>query len=242
MEITGRTALVTGGGVRVGRALALALAARGADVIVHYGGSTDAAESTAAQIRRLGRRAATVQADLADPGAADTIADAVAREFGALDILVNSAATFERTPVDEITAAAWDAVMAVNLRAPFLLAQRLALLLRADAGGAIVNIADLSAFQAWPSYTHHAVSKAGLVHLTAVLARALAPAIRVNCIAPGTVLPPDDSTHTDDGTAERRLVAPAGTPDDVTRALIFLLESPFVTGETIVVDGGRRWA
>jgi pteridine reductase len=241
MERNARTALVTGGGVRLGRALALALARHGANVVVHYGSSADAAEETAAAVRSLGRRADTVQADLALPDCAERVAAAVERDFGALDILVNSAATFARAPVAEITAAEWDHVMAVNVRAPFLLAQRLAPLLRAGDGGVIVNIADLSALQAWPSYAHHAVSKAGLVHLTAVLARALAPEIRVNCIAPGTVLPAEDPAHDSGGNADRRLVGRRGTPDDVADALIFLVSSGFVTGETIVVDGGRKW-
>jgi NAD(P)-dependent dehydrogenase (short-subunit alcohol dehydrogenase family) len=240
MELRDRTALVTGGGVRVGRALTLALARAGADVLIHYRGSAAQAERTAEEVRALGRRAATVRADLADARSAAVVADAVRRELGGLDVLVNSAATFARAPVEEITAEEWDHVMAVNVRAPFLLAQRLAPLLRAGDGGVIVNIADLSAFQPWPTYAHHAVSKAGLLHLTAVLARALAPGVRVNCIAPGTVLPAEDPVHVGNG-VERRLVPRAGTPEDVARTLIFLIESDYITGETVVVDGGRKW-
>jgi pteridine reductase len=238
-----KLALVTGGAVRVGRALSLALAEAGYDVVVHYNRSRADAERTAAAIQKLGRRATLLQADLEQADAAERIGAALAAEHRRLNVLVNNAATFERAPVADITAGAWDRVLAVNLRAPFLLAQRLAPLLRpAEGGGLIVNIADLSAFQAWPSYAHHAVSKAGLVHLTRVLARALAPAIRVNAIAPGTVLPPEDSMHDDDGTAERRLTPVGGSPDDVARALLYLAASPFVTGEVLVVDGGRMWA
>jgi pteridine reductase len=160
--------------------------------------------------------------------------------FGRLDVLVNNASLFERTPVGEIDAAAWDRVMAVNLRAPFLLSRAAAGHL-AETAGVIVNIADLSAFQAWPSYAHHAVSKAGLVHLTRVLARALGPAVRVNAIAPGTVLPPEgwDGADSAGGGPDRRVLARAGDPEDVARALLYLIESPFVTGEVMVVDGGR---
>jgi pteridine reductase len=240
MELTGKRALVTGGAVRLGRALALALAERGADVLVHYHGSAGAAQQTAAEIRALGRRAATVQADLADAAAAGTVGAAVERELGGLDILVNSAATFERQPIEQITAGDWDRVMAVNVRAPFLLSRQLAPLLRATSAGNIVNIADLSALQPWPAYAHHAVSKAGLLHLTRVLARAFAPAIRVNAILPGTVLPPEDDVHLEDGAADRWLVSRAATPDDVARALLFLVTSEFVTGEAIIGDGGRK--
>jgi pteridine reductase len=236
------TALVTGGAVRVGRALSLALARAGYDIVVHYHDSGDDAESLQGEIRAVGRAASTVRADLADAAAATVVARAIQEQHGGLDVLVNSAATFERTPFAEITAEEWDHVMAVNVRAPFLLSQALAPLLRQSGRGSIVNIADLSAFQAWPSYTHHAVSKAGLVHLTRTMARALAPSIRVNAIAPGTVLPPEGREHDDDGTAQRRLTARSGTPADVAKALLYLVESSFVTGEVLVVDGGRMWS
>jgi pteridine reductase len=235
------TALVTGGAVRVGRAISLALARAGYDVAIHHHSSTHEAAALADEIGALGRGASLIRADLADAAAADRIAEAVARAHAGLDVLVNSAATFERRRFAEIAAADWDRVMAVNVRAPFLLSQRLAPLLERSGGGSIVNIADLSAFQAWPSYVHHGVSKAALVHLTRTLARALAPAVRVNAIAPGTVLPPEDTVHDDDGTADRRLTRAAGSPDDVARALLYLLDSPFVTGEVLVVDGGRMW-
>jgi NAD(P)-dependent dehydrogenase (short-subunit alcohol dehydrogenase family) len=235
-----RTALVTGGAVRVGRALCLALAHDGWDVIVHYHSSAGEAEDVAAAVREAGRTASTVRADLADPASAPRMRDHVAATHGRLDLLVNSAATFERTPIDRISVDEWDHVMAVNLRAPFLLSQQLAPLLRQSGDGLIVNIADLSAFQAWPSYAHHAVSKAGLVHLTRVLARALAPAIRVNAIAPGTVLPPEDPRH-DAHTDERRLTERSGRPDDVAHALLYLTGAGFVTGDVLTVDGGRIW-
>ncbi len=236
MDTQDRIALVTGGAHRVGRALALALARAGCDVAVHYHSSADAAARTVHEIQALGRRAVALHADLACADAAAPLVEQCVAALGGLDILVNSAALFERAPVAAIDAAAWDRVQAVNLRAPFLLSRAAAPHL-ARRGGTIVNITDLSAFQPWPSYAHHAVSKAGLAHLTRVLARALAPAVRVNAIAPGTVLPPAGDAEAE--SADRRVLATAGTPADVERALLYLVQSPFVTGEVLVVDGGR---
>jgi pteridine reductase len=237
MEPAGKVALVTGGARRVGRAFSLALAEAGCDVVVNYNGSAAEAGETTADIERLGRRAIAVQADISR---ADDIARLILqaeRAFGRLDILVNNASLFERSPVADITEDDWDRVMGVNLRGPFFLSQAAAPLLRAGGSGLIVNIVDLSATQPWPSFAHHAVSKAGLLHLTRVLARALAPEIRVNSIAPGTVLPPED-VEGEDG-SERRVISRAGDPDDVARALLYLIRSDFVTGENLLVDGGR---
>ncbi|HUH11515.1 MAG TPA: SDR family oxidoreductase, partial [Longimicrobiales bacterium] len=240
MEILGKRALVTGGAVRVGRTLALALARAGADVVVNYHSSAREAAETVGEIEALGRRALAVRADVSSEADVRRLVGACGDELGGLDILVNSASLFESAPLARITRADWDRVLAVNLTGPFLLSREAAPLLRADGGGVIVNIADLSAFQAWPSYTHHAVSKAGLVHLTRVLARALAPEVRVSCIAPGTVLPPEgygpDQLARDEG---RTALGRIGAPEDVAKALLYLVESDFVTGEVMVVDGGR---
>jgi NAD(P)-dependent dehydrogenase (short-subunit alcohol dehydrogenase family) len=239
MDPAGRIAVVTGGAHRVGRALSIGLARAGADVVVHYNASADEASETVAAIEALGRRALAVAADLGDPAQIDRPLRAAA-ELGGLDILVNSASLFERAPVEDIDAAAWDRVLDVNLRAPFLLARAAAPLLRERAPGLIVNIADLSAFQAWPSFAHHAVSKAGLVHLTRVLARALGPHIRVNAIAPGTVLPPEDFQGEDyAGGSDRRVLHREGSPHDVVDALLYLVRAEFVTGQILIADGGR---
>jgi pteridine reductase len=235
MEITGRTALVTGAARRLGRAMALALADAGADVVVHYRTSAEEARNTVAAIERNGRRAVAVQADVASSSDVARLLADTERAFGRLDILVNSASIFERRPVLEITAAEWDRVLAVNLKGPFLVSQAAVPLLRTD-GGVIVNLVDLSAVQAWPSFAHHAVSKAGLLHLTRVLARALAPDIRVNSIAPGTVLPPEAYEGDASG---KRVLRRAGEPADVVGALLYLIRSDFVTGENLVIDGGR---
>jgi NAD(P)-dependent dehydrogenase (short-subunit alcohol dehydrogenase family) len=240
MNPAGKVALVTGGARRVGRALSLALADAGADVIVNYNRSAEEAEKVAREIESRGRRALAYQADVSVRQDVAQMVQEAGTAFGRLDILVNSAATFESAPFLDITEADWDHVLATNLKGPFLLTQAAAPLLSAHNDGIVINIADLSAFQPWPSYAHHAVSKAGLVHLTRVAARALGPAIRVNCIAPGTVLPPEGYTGIgSDGTSDRRIVTPAGTPEDVARALLYLVESNFVTGQTLVVDGGR---
>lgn len=240
MELDGRVALVTGGARRVGRALALALARAGADVIVNYFRSAEAAEATVAEIVALGRRAIAVHADVALESEIDALVRRAGEVFGRLDVLVNNASTFESAPLLAIDAGDWDRVMAVNLKGPFLLTQATTPLLRRDGGGVIVNIADLSAFQPWPSYAHHAVSKAGLVHLTRICAAALAPDVRVNAIAPGTVLPPEDYTTEDvRRSVERTPLRRIGSPEDVADALLFLVGSDFVTGEIVVVDGGR---
>jgi pteridine reductase len=163
--------------------------------------------------------------------------DETRRAFGRLDILVNSASLFQRTPFTQISEQEWDRVLAVNLKGPFLLSQAAAPLLARDGGGVIINIIDLSALQPWPSFAHHAVSKAGLLHLTGVMARALAPEIRVNAIAPGTVLAPEGEEG-EDG-SERRVLEREGDPADVAAALLYLVRADFVTGENMVVDGGR---
>lgn len=237
METQGRVALVTGGARRLGRAFSLALADAGCDIVVAYNRSAHEARETAARIEQLGRRALAVQGDIADSATAQRLIERTEDAFGHLDILVNNASVFERRAVPDITAADWNRVLAINLTAPFLLAQQAAPLMRRRAGALVVNIVDLSALQPWPSYAHHAVSKAGLLHLTRVLARALAPDIRVNAIAPGTILPPE-GTDPEEG-SERRVLRRTGSPDDATRALLYLVHSDFVTGENLIVDGGR---
>jgi len=240
MDLHGKVALVTGGGRRLGRELALALARAGADVVVNYFRSAEAAEQTAAQITALGRRALPVHADVSLKPEVLELVRRTADAFGRLDILVNNASTFHSAPFLALDEADWDRVLAVNLKGPFLLSQAAAPLLRRDGGGVIINIADLSALQPWPAHAHHSVSKAGLVHLTRVLARALAPEIRANCIAPGTVLPPEDypeeALRRD---RERTLLKRLGSPADVARTLLFLIENDHMTGQLVVVDGGR---
>lgn len=240
MELTGRVALVTGGGRRVGRALALALAGRGATVAVHYNESEDGARQVVASIRKDGGRAECFGADLTQPDAPAALARQVGEQLGALDVLVNSAAIMVRTPFGEVALADWDRIVALNLRAPFFLSQAAAPLLRRTRG-AIVNIADLAALETWPAYIPHGLSKAGVVHMTRALARVLAPEVRVNAIAPGTVLLPDDWTRDDEARLnETTPLKRHGSPEDVATTMLFLLDADYITGETIIVDGGRH--
>ncbi|MDH3205227.1 MAG: SDR family oxidoreductase [Gemmatimonadota bacterium] len=234
-----RVALVTGGAVRVGRAISLGLAGAGYDLVVAYRSSGDAARSTRQEVRETGRRCELVQADLAEPTAADVIADTVRDSFGRLDLLVNSAATFDARPLLEVDATQWDAVMAVNVRAPHLLVRAAASLLE-EARGSVINIADLAAFQPWTDRPHHAVSKAALAHLTRIQARALAPHVRVNAIAPGSVLRPEGwSEERWLETARRAPLRRPGTPQDVVDAVLYLAQANFVTGQILTIDGGR---
>jgi NAD(P)-dependent dehydrogenase (short-subunit alcohol dehydrogenase family) len=239
MQMDGRVALVTGGAHRVGRALVLALARAGADIALHYHHSTEAAERTAGEVAALGRRVELFPADLADAGEAASLAGRVVDVLGRLDLLVNNAALFESAPFAEVSAGDWDRVMAVNTRAPFLLLQATAPHLAAS-NGLAVNIADVSGLRPWPAFPHHSVSKAALIHLTRVAARALAPDVRVACIVPGTVLPPEDYTEEQlEESAARTVLGRNGSPQDVVEALFFLVRSEFTTGSVLVVDGGR---
>jgi pteridine reductase len=239
-ELTGRVALVTGGARRLGRAFVEALAGRGMRVAIHHSSSVAQAEALAGELRSSGHEATAFGADLTDAGAALTLPDRVVERFGSLDVLVNSAAVMERIPFGTVNTESWDAVMDLNLRAPFLLAQSAAPHLKLT-GGTIVNIADLSGFEPWREYPVHSISKAGVIMLTKVLAVALAPEVTVNGIAPGTVLVPEDY-----GDERREFLASTtplgrlGSPDDAVQALLYLVaHGGFVTGETIIVDGGR---
>ena len=241
MRLDGAAALVTGAGRRVGQAIAVGLARAGCDVAVHYHGSEAAALGTAREVEAAGRRAPLLQADLRDPQAARALAGRAAQALGdRLDVLVSSAAVMVRQPVEEITPESWDATLDLNLRAGFFVAQGALPWLR-KARGKIVFLADVAAFEPWPAYVAHCVSKAGVVMLTKGLARALAPDVAVNAVAPGPVLVPEewDATtraHIAETTPLKRL----GSADDVVSAVRFLLEgSDYVTGSIVVVDGGR---
>jgi pteridine reductase len=240
MPRPGRLALVTGAGHRVGRAIALGLAGRGYGVAIHYNSSEGPAQETAETVRALGCDAQTFGADLADGEAASRLVADVESRMGALDVLVNSAAVMMRTPLETVTVAEWDSMFAVNLRAPFFLTLAAARAMR-ERGGVVINIADLAAFETWPAYVPHGITKAGVVQMTRALARVLAPGIRVNAVAPGAVLLPESWTEADaarlvDTTPLRRI----GSPDDVVQAVLYLVDAAYVTGETLIVDGGRH--
>lgn len=240
MDIDGRVALVTGAGTRVGRAIALSLGKAGMRVGVHYARSERGAREVAEQIIGFGSDARTLPGDLTDPATGPRLVEHTVKVFGALDVLVNSAAVMLRTPIGEVLVEDWDAMFALNLRAPFFLSQAAARAM-GDRGGVIVNIADLAAFETWKGYVPHAITKAGLVQMTRGMAHALAPRIRVNAVAPGSVLLPEGWTEEQadkliSTTPLRRL----GSAEDVAQAVMYLICADYVTGETIIVDGGRH--
>lgn len=235
----GKVALVTGAGQRVGQAIAEALAADGWRIAVHFRASRDGAEALAASIRAAGGDAATFAADLSDAAACDRLVDDVYTHFDGLHLLVNSAAGMEKTRLGHTTAAEFDAIIALNLRAPFMLSQAAARLM--PAGSAIVNIADHMAVEPWPDYSVHGIAKAGVIAMTRHLAAALAPDIRVNAVAPGFVLaPPGMPAEREAAFAAETPLQRNGTPADVAQAVRYLASASFVTGETLFVDGGRR--
>ncbi|MGH7508340.1 MAG: SDR family NAD(P)-dependent oxidoreductase [Gemmatimonadales bacterium] len=234
-------ALVTGAGRRLGRAMAKALADRGMTLAIHHHSSSAGAHELKAEILRARGRAACFAADLTDPEAARALPRRVVEELGALDVLVNSAAVMHRLRLEETTPAQWDAILGLNLRSVFFCTQGAAPALRA-AGGKVVNLADLSGLEPWPGFAAHSISKAGVIMLTKVLARSLAPEVTVNAIAPGAVLVPEEYDATErDRLARSTPLRRLGTPEDAVSALLYLLEGgDFVTGEVLVVDGGRH--
>ena len=236
MELTGKTALVTGASKRIGRAIAMALAEAGANVIVHCNRSTDAAEATAVDIRAIGVEAHVVRADLSEPDRIEAMFASIER----LDVLVNNAAVFDRTPLDELTADQWDAPFAVNARAPALCIRWSLPLLRSAGAGAIVNITDIAAEKAWAAYPAYCASKAALLALTKSAARSLAGEnIRVNAVAPGAALWADDQDEKDVQAVIGQIpLKRAGSPEDIAAAVVFLAGHDYMTGQTLRIDGG----
>jgi len=237
-KLNGKVALVTGAAKRLGRASALHLAREGADVVVHYHHSCAEAQEVVTEITNLGRRAICLPADLARKSDIDKLFADTNKEFGRLDILVNNASNFLHADFTSITEEIWDAALDVNLKAPFFCSQAAAPLLKKN-NGVIINLSDVAGFLGWTGYIPHSVSKAGVSMLTRVLARALAPEIRVNAIAPGTITMPGDPPELAADFIKRAPLQRTGTTEDVTAAISFLLNSPFITGEVLVLDGGR---
>lgn len=246
MEIRGKTALITGGAHRVGKAITLMLAQAGANVVINYHRAADEAEMTRADAEALGVRALAVQADVADRLAVAQMVAAITERFGGVDIIVNSASYFGRTSFPSAEPdiyERWQWITRILIDGPFFICNMLAPGMLARGGGAIVNIVDLSVTQPWPDFTAHAVGKSGLLALTRQLALELAPMIRVNAVAPGLVMPPPNVSERRQATmAERNLLQRWGSPDDVAKAVYYLLDADFVTGETLFIDGGERYA
>jgi pteridine reductase len=232
------TVLVTGAGRRLGAEIALAFGALGAKVAVHYHATAEGAAEVVAAIRQQGGIAEAFRADLADPAACDRLVDEVLARFGRLDHLIASAAMFERTPLGTITAESWDRTLAINVRAPALLAQRAAPALRA-ARGSIVIVTCTSASAPYANYLPYVVSKGAAAHLARTLAIELAPEVRVNAVAPGTVLPPEQMGEAErEALATRTLLGRIGSARDVVEAVLYLVRAEFVTGVELRVDGG----
>src|SRR6202521_5568795 len=235
--LAGKVALVTGAAKRIGRSVALRLAAEGADVIVNYRRSKAEADEVVARISATGPRAMAIQGDVAKRTDVLALFGAVEREFGRLDILVNNAGMFFPAKFEELTEEQWDTILDANLKSQFLCSQTAAPMLRLGGHGRIINFASLGGLLAWPAYTHYCVSKAGVIMLTRCLARALAPEILVNSVAPGTIQFPGELP--DEEYIRRVPLHRTGTGEDIADAVAYLATAGFVTGQTIVVDGGR---
>src|SRR5213079_647087 len=238
MKFSGKVALVTGAGKRLGRAVALRLASEGADVAVHYRGSDAEATEVVAQIEKLGRRAVAMRAELTSVEEIRGLVQRAAHEFGRIDVLVNSAANFLPSSVISTTEEIWDESLDTNVKGPFFLAQAAAPWLRRS-NGAIVNFADTGGILGWPGYIAHSISKAGMIMLTKTLAKALAPEVRVNAIAPGTITMPGDPPEWETEFIKLALLRRSGKRSEIADAVLFLVHSKFITGQVLVLDGGR---
>lgn len=233
-----RVALVTGSGKRLGRAVAIGLAEQGADVVIHYRSSEAEAREAVAEIEKLGRRSVALQADLAQVSELPRLFQKVQANFGRLDILVNSAANFLQTDFASTTEKVWDASLDTNLKAVFFCCQAAAPLLK-KSNGAIINFADIGGILGWPGFMPHSISKAGIIMLTRCLAKELAPEIRVNAIAPGTITMPGDLPELEADFVKLAPLHRSGRPNDIVAAVSYLATAGFVTGQVLVVDGGR---
>jgi NAD(P)-dependent dehydrogenase (short-subunit alcohol dehydrogenase family) len=238
-KLAGRVALVTGAAKRIGRSIALEFAQRGADVVVNYRNSRADAEHVVAEIVKMGRRSIAVQADVSVRSEVQRMFSRAEKEFGRLDILVNNAGMFQHVPFNEITDEQWNEILATNLTSQFMCAQTAAPLLKRSGRGRIINLASLGGLLAWPGYTHYCVSKAGVISLTRCMARALAPDITVNAIAPGTITFEGDAAELEADFVRRAPLKRTGKGSDIAEAAAFLAESDFITGQVLVVDGGR---
>ena len=235
--LEGQVALITGAAKRIGRSIALRLAADGADIVVNYASSKPEAEELVAEIKTSGRRAIAIQADVSHRSDVQKLFTATENEFGRLDILVNNSGTFFEAKFEELTEDQWDHILNVNLKSQFLCAQSAAPIMKRQGRGRIINLSSLGGLLPWPAYTHYCVSKAGCIMLTRCLARALGPEILVNSVAPGTIQFPGEPP--DEDYIKRVPLHRTGTGDDIAEAAAYLAKTDFVTGQILVVDGGR---
>ncbi len=241
MQLEGRVALVTGSAQRIGRAITLALAEKGAHTVIHYLRSAKEAEITREECRRFGVRAIAVRANLARRREVDTLFRKILQTFKTLDILVNNAAIFPKTPFLTCPESVWDETLDTNLKGTFLCAQRAAKIMLKQGRGKIINMADWSGMRPYADYLPYCVSKAGVIALTQALALELAPNIQVAGIAPGPILLPKHYSRKEAKRVKGKvLLKRIGSPEDIARTVLFLLEgTDFITGSTVIVDGGE---
>jgi pteridine reductase len=237
-RLEGKVALVTGAGKRLGRAVALRLAEEGMDVAVHYGNSAKEAAEVVGKIQEMGQKAVAFKADLQSVDEIRKLLLEVGNALGRLDLLVNSAANFLSGSVISTTEEIWDASLDTNVKAPFFVAQAAAPMLRRSKG-AIVNFSDTGGLLGWPGFIGHSVAKAGVINLTKSLAKALAPDVRVNAIAPGTITMPGDPPEWEQDFVKLALLKKTGKPSDIADAVVYLATAHFLTGHVLVLDGGR---
>jgi pteridine reductase len=241
VDLWGKTAIVTGSAVRLGKAIALGLSEAGARLVIHYGSSAKAAHEVVDQIERLGRSAVAIQADLSQVTQARHLLDRALTVYGQVDVLVNSASIFEPGSWDSTTESSWDRHFAINLKSPFFLAQAFAGQVKPGQRGHVVNIADWRALHPGTDHVAYTLTKAALVTMTEILAQGLAPNIQVNAIAPGMILPPPGQgleffeQHASEIPAQR-----PGSPAEIVKTLLYLLDTDFVTGELVYVTGGEH--
>lgn len=241
MDLTNKVALVTGGAHRVGKAIALGLAKEGMGIALHYHKSDRQAEDTAAELRSLGTEVLPLEGNFSNVAEINRVVQTCVGHFKQLNVLINNAAVYFKTPVGQATEKDWDKLFDINLKAVYFCAQAVSSIMKKQKSGKIINIADVAGIDPWPDFIPYSASKAGVIAVTKGLAKALAPDIQVNAIASGTVLMSEDATedysnHIKDMTLLKRI----GTPKDIVNTILFLLKgTDFVTGEVVAVDGGR---
>ena len=240
MDLENKVALVTGAGVRIGQAVAVKLGQLGMRLVIHYHHSEEGAKQTIQRLPGKKSRHLVLQADLKDVSAIKELVHKAEKQVGPVSVLVNNAAEFFPTPLFSATEEEWDHLLALNLKAPFFLSQALGEKMKSSGEGKIINMVDVSAERPWKSFLPYCASKAALISLTKGLARALSPEVQVNGIAPGTVLPPPEHIEMDlTASVENSLLKRIGKVEDIVQAVEYLLQSDFVTGTILPVDGGR---
>ena len=241
MILENKVALITGAAHRVGKAIALGLAQEGMKIALHYNKSGERASQTLEEIKACGVEAPSIQGDFVDVAQIEDVVKKCHERFEQIDVLINNAALYFKTPLGGTLESDWDDLISINLKAPFFCAQCVSELMKLQQSGKIINITDVAAISPWPEFIPYSASKAGLIALTKGLAKALAPNIQVNAIASGTILMSEDATEKYMNEIKNStLLKRIGTPEDIVNTVLFLLKgSDFVTGEVVVVDGGR---